>query len=470
MLYLLYIIIYVWIIVYMKIKLLILLLAMLIYPLYILAVSSSSNLIYYNEKILDNNSNQIVPELVFRFSLWTNSDYTTSDITPTWAINSGNSNFASYQEVQNVIWDSIWNYITAIWNTTPLPEIDPNKHKYLQVEIKRVWDADTTYKLVDIDSDVNNTNDRKKLESWMYSLNTIKNYLQQNYTIWTSSGQLALLGESWKFDSERIRNYVNETWFTLNYWDNSWDIILTFGKTLNEFLKWAWISERFELSSNLDISWSLTASSWAIISWKNVDDYFARIDWINASNIGFSGTWLTSTWVQGAIMEAYYRPASNIPFVATWGLSSTTVQGAIEELSSRYSTGQWSTELIHWDDVYWTKGCVMSNSSSWHENNGYIMTWTWRIITIGIVSDYYKHWTPGEYVISKNDNYGGYVPANKMTSISLTWTWTWSKSAYSLNPTPWPATLSFKPGDILRAYHVGDQNHEINIVIRIQYD
>lgn len=429
-------------------------------PLLIFASDLSQNLIYYQEKMVDEYSNPITATLVFRFSIWTSSDYQASDLTSTWAINSANPKFTGYQEIQTITPDAFGVYFAKIWIVNPLPILNPEIHRYIQAEIKRVWTGDTAFQPVI--TDYANGINRVAIDSALYSMNSIKNYFDQK--IWTDSGQIALLSWSWKFSADKINNFTNETSYTINQSDSTSDISLIFGKTLNKFIKWAWWSaQRFEMNDNLFVSGFINAASGATINGKDVNTYLTKIDNLSGSNIAITASWgLISTNVQDALVELNWnilnKNAWSIPFIATWGLSSTNVQSAIQEVSTRSSR----TETLNWDYLYWT--------TSW-KYRGFVMTWTWKIISISLATDPTDYRSEWDFVISKNDNWN-YSNSNKMTGISLysLWNWDSKNSAYSINPTPGSATLDFKPWDILRAYHVWSSHDESNLTIRVQYE
>ena len=148
-------------------------------------------------------------------------------------------------------------------------------HKYLQVEIKELWENDNKFEILDIDNDINNQTDRKKI--WISTFSIDSSSLDNN-KIWNNQWDIALLSENWVFNSDRIPNNTNNTQFTINCWDNNWDIKLIFGQAINKVLKWAQTSSQFEFWDSLKIWWNLIVN-WEIESnWKNVDEYLDRID------------------------------------------------------------------------------------------------------------------------------------------------------------------------------------------------
>jgi hypothetical protein len=181
--------------------------------------------INYQGVIFDNSNNPITIPLKFRFSLWSNSDYISSDLTSTGAININNSAWSSYTEEQIITPDINGNFQTSIGLTNPLPKLDFSIHKYLQVEVKNAEALDTDYALLDVDNDVTNTNDRKRLGSSPYALTADR---VDNKDVGYEAGNIPSLNETGKLPTTTIPNKTDEQDFTINATDKEGNTSLKF--------------------------------------------------------------------------------------------------------------------------------------------------------------------------------------------------------------------------------------------------
>lgn len=269
-------------------KIISVILVLIISPLFSVYLKAAPRTINYQWVVLDANSNPITDPLTFRFSLWKESDFVTSDISNAWAIVNTNVKYAWYFEVQNVTPDVNWNFNTAIWIITPLPVLNPSIHKYLQVEIKKVWDPDTKFQILDVDSNINNTNDRKLLSSAPYAITSES---LDSVSVWFWSWQLAPLNSSGQLNTNVVPNAVNSNSFTLNNSNIAWDVRLIFGQLLSKVLKWASAASRFELWDSLYIYWNFW-NDWNVNLWSSSNDK-VLIAWNLAASWSIYAAW---TW------------------------------------------------------------------------------------------------------------------------------------------------------------------------------
>lgn len=108
--------------------------------------------------------------LDLRFSLWSDADFTSSDLTGTGAVDTGAANYGDFvAEFWNVTPNEEGVINIPLGATTPLPDMDPQVQAYLQVEVRLNDDNgdDTAYELLDPDLDV--SVDRRQLSSVPYS-------------------------------------------------------------------------------------------------------------------------------------------------------------------------------------------------------------------------------------------------------------------------------------------------------------
>lgn len=430
------------------------------------------------------------------------------------------SDYGQWQESQNITTDRNWNFSTAIWMTNPLPKLDPDMQKYLQVEIKSATLSNSVFKLLDVDGDPNNATDRRFLHSSPYAITADIDPADINYV----------------YSPEFIINY-NTTWV---------DVTLKFWNSFDHILKWVQDKFRFELSNTLFVhgdllsTWSLTVDwSWSI-NWRDVDTYFDKIDNINAlwipfsatwgitstnvqkaieelsskvaddqiaSEVAFSWSWFTSTDVHNALQELSSRIsassddqlATEVPFSGSW-FTSTDVQSAIEELNSKVSDDQndyevpytWTAitastvkqaidqlapksklrSLITWSYAPWTDWDVNEGQDT-RRNIGQIMMHDWKITWMSVFdnpSDTTPAWW---FYITSNDNW--YFNWSKiLTQLwdNNWWEWDAYCKAYTTYPQPhpyWLNTLNFNAWDVLRVYHYWSASIDTFITLEVEY-
>jgi len=196
------------------------------------AATVPSNLLYEG-RILDGSRNPVTSAIVLRFSLWKSTDWTADDASGS-IINIAATNYGGWYEVQTITPSSNGIMSVQIGSGTALPTIDFAQHKYLQVEVKSVGEADTSYQLLDPTGDEGvDTVDRRFIGSVAYAKNAES---VQNRTVGTSSGNIVLFGSG---------GTINVT-------------TLTFGNDLlPQILKFSGTNNRFEFSKDVSISGTL---------------------------------------------------------------------------------------------------------------------------------------------------------------------------------------------------------------------
>ena len=191
-----------------------------------------------------------------RFSLWSSEDLDWNDITWSGSINTAAANYAGWQEEQSFTPDSYGIFSVQIGKINPLPNIDYNIHKHLQVEIKSSNSAITSYEILDPTGNLNDTKDRKALNSAFYALNADK---VDNTDVGTNPGDLVKLGSNRQWWINFIPGGTNEDKFILDNDDSAPnDIVLQFGRSLNKVLKFDTLNNRFDFNANALIQWILS--------------------------------------------------------------------------------------------------------------------------------------------------------------------------------------------------------------------
>ncbi len=181
------------------------------------ASTTTPNVLIYEGKLLDSSNTAISTAHVFRLSLWSSSDFIPNDIDITGVINIAAVNYGGWQEEQIITPNSDGTYSIQLGDINALPEINYNKHKYLQVEIKKNGTANTSYQLMDPTSDDGaDANDRQIIGSSAYSKNAdmLDNAIDANITaagnVELSFGDF-LLNQILEWDPDGVA--IGDGWF-----------------------------------------------------------------------------------------------------------------------------------------------------------------------------------------------------------------------------------------------------------------
>jgi len=201
---------------------------------FIVFAEDSPHIVLYEGRVLDDQQNPIETELTFRFSFWKSSDFVDTDINPDGSINTdpiSSPNYSGWIEKHTLTPNEQGTFSIKLGSVVPLPDLDYNFHKYLQVEIKDSSAPNTSYELLDPSSDEGLDNhDRKEIASSFYSLNA---------------------------------NASNEDSFIIdknNSIENSGlgTIKLQFGDTLAKFLEYDYSNNYFNFNDDVNIMGDLT--------------------------------------------------------------------------------------------------------------------------------------------------------------------------------------------------------------------
>lgn len=320
----------------------------------------------YQGIIFDAYNNPITTPLDFRFSFWSTGDYVLPNLAADGSIALDTTSFSGYQEVQTITADRNGNFHTAIGVNSPLPSLNPEIHKYLQIEVKAIDAPNTQYEILDIDSDVNNATDRKLLSSAPYAISTEALTIDD---IGTSSGKIPTLNSNGQIESSLIPNGSNGNIFTLNSSDAAGDIKLEFGSTLKKVIKWAEQAMRFEIGDSLyiwgnigvegntklgndandltTISGDLTVNG--KINGRDIAADGTKLDNFQdtdtddqtAQEVSLSSAFFSATNVYDALVglkqliTALATKASELAFTATPTITATNTQAAVEAVSQQ---------------------------------------------------------------------------------------------------------------------------------------
>ncbi len=198
-------------------------------------LTSVPQFLIYEGRLLDSSGYILNTAHTFRFSFWTVSDKTATDVDSlTGVLNVGAANYAGWTEVQTITPNNNGTFSIELGSLVSLPTIDYNVHKFLQVEVKTGGQPDSAYELMDPTGDNGaDTDDRKTLGSVPY----------------------AYVAES--------AQWSNDETFTLDH-DNTVEnagtgsIELQFGDTLARILSYDTDNAYFDFNDNVNIQGNLT--------------------------------------------------------------------------------------------------------------------------------------------------------------------------------------------------------------------
>ncbi len=219
------------------------------------AVSLAPQRMIYEARLLDSaGTSPLTSSHTFRFSFWSQSPVNVGDIAAG-SINTGAPNYSGWQEVQTAL-PTTKGFVTfELGTVTPLPQIDPAYHLYIQVEIKKTGDPDTSYEVLDR-APGNPLVDRAPIGSVPYALNADT---LDNADIGFNDGDIALLGTGGIFPLQTIPGGTNEDVFILDNDNTSiTSIDLQFGNTLGKILSWDLVNGYFNFNDNVNIEGDLT--------------------------------------------------------------------------------------------------------------------------------------------------------------------------------------------------------------------
>ncbi|PCI25438.1 hypothetical protein COB57_01825 [Candidatus Peregrinibacteria bacterium] len=241
---------------------------------------STPHSINYQGVIYDAQNQSIATPLDFRFSLWSDSNFNDTDVLENGDINIEAEYYSEYEETQTLTPDNNNSFHTAIGSKNELPQLQYDIHKFLQIEIKRTDAPESDYEILDIDSDITNSTDRRALNSSAYAINADS---VDNRSVGTESGDIAILNESAQFDMSVIPNSTNKDTFTLNA-DNSETsaVRIFFDSLLGKAI--SWINNRFEISDSLFVFGNFSNSGNTVLG--DGPDDTASV----SGNFYFSGT------------------------------------------------------------------------------------------------------------------------------------------------------------------------------------
>ena len=191
----------------------------------------------YEGRIVMQNGTIPADEYTMRFSFWDNGDYTPAVLNADGTLNTSLGGYTGWTETHSVDFNTLGHFSTILGNQQSLIDLHFDTYKFLQVEIKKTAEADTEYKLLDINGDNGaDANDRKTVASVPYARHAD-----------SSSGANV---ETFIIDAENIIETAG-----------TGQISLQFGGTLAEFLHYDFDLQRFIFTDDLQVNGDLFVSS-----------------------------------------------------------------------------------------------------------------------------------------------------------------------------------------------------------------
>lgn len=227
-----------------------------------LAAATVPNTHVYNGHLLNSAGTAITTAHKIRFSYWKSADFVSTDTTSAGAINTGATNYASWNEVHTVTPDSNGYFSVRLGSGTSLPSLATFaaaelQSLYLQVEVKSASAADTAYEVLDVDGN-NTAADRSPVLSVPFALNADR---VDQRDVGTGSGSIPFLQTGGLLPVSMIPDGTNQNTFIIDKdGTSSTDIALTFGGTLAKRLWYDAATTRFTFDDDLHTTGNFTAS------------------------------------------------------------------------------------------------------------------------------------------------------------------------------------------------------------------
>lgn len=249
----------------------------------VMAATTTPNIVPYEGVLKDAGGTAISTAHDFRFSFWSDSDFTVGvDRDGAGAIPGGAPGNSGFSEEHTVTPDASGFFqmdIGSVGGT--IPDFIFTTHLYIQVEIKVNGAADTAYETLDIDG-VDNATDRQAIGTLPYAHNS--DFID-NRELGESSGDIALLGAGDVFPTKFIPGGTDVDNFIIDADDDApGNIQLSFGALLNnQILEWdpdgvAAADGWFNFTDDVNIGGDLTITgtvNGVTIGPKNVGYQFA---------------------------------------------------------------------------------------------------------------------------------------------------------------------------------------------------
>ena len=280
------------------------------------ALETTNQQMVYEGVLLKPDETANTGNFSFRFSLWNNADFESSDILPAGTIDITRPDYLSWQELHPVTIGSDGKFSFTLGSITAFPAtVFDNKDLFIQVEVKAAADPDTAYEVVDINTD--NTIDRVQFNSVPSAFNADKiDFRDVGY----GNGQIPYLDDTTStLPTSVLPAASDDLTFTLNKNNTAGDISLIFGDSLAESLKWNDALDRFEFSDSVYIDGDLVVSGNFVPSPTNITEVLSP-QYPNAVFLA------DGTLNQGSMYQGVETIASEEKNILVWESQQTALQ------------------------------------------------------------------------------------------------------------------------------------------------
>ncbi|MDD5055303.1 MAG: helix-turn-helix domain-containing protein [Candidatus Peribacteraceae bacterium] len=253
----------------------------------------------YQGILQDSAGDPVTSSVTFRFSYWNSADFTSGDLTGTGAINIAAGTYIGWYEEHTLTPNSDGSFSVVLGSETSLPDLstlsqDVLTGLYLQVEVKNVGDADTSYDLLDVDSNDDSV-DRSQIHSVPFAQNA---ETVDQHSVGTGSGAIPLLGSGGALTLD-------------NGSSQSGSVTLQFGALLAKTLKYNIPNTRFEFSADTFINGTLTLSGSTIGTGTGA----GTIRWNGSDLQGYNGSGWTALDLGGGVFVGVTPATTSGSFV-----------------------------------------------------------------------------------------------------------------------------------------------------------
>ncbi len=378
------------------------------------ASTSTPYTMTYTAKLVNASGSPIRTSQSIRFSIWSDSDWDSSDIDVAGNIDALATGFSGWQETYTITPNSDGIFTVNLGSINTLPNFSASTHNFLEVDVKPSASPATSFEVLDPDGDTANTTDRKPLTSAPYAINadTVDNHDADN-----TPNNIPVLDAEGKLIFGVIPDGVNADNFTLDQDNNAPDNVITlqFGNAISQFLRWSDPSGRFELSNNLDINGDLSFTGTGNITGATIDGTLNTLLNIPASAL--------APHVETVRLSPAY-PAAVLTPDGSDNKGTLKLLYANSGPTSRYNYYNWTTNSVTIQDFdivvrYQLPADFISFTDS-------PLTLTYQTADADP--------THGKLDLSMLDSLG--QPANLLNAASLTSAASWSDAAITFADTP----------------------------------
>jgi hypothetical protein len=216
----------------------------------------------YKGTLLDSSGHAVTSPVNIRFSYWKSVDYISTDTTSTGAINSGATSYLHWNEVLTITPSATGYFSVVLGKTNALPNLSQLgegvlKLLSLQVEVKLATAPNTSYELLDADSN-DPLVDRSRTLPVPLARNS--DFLDQHDT-GTGASDIPVLNNNGQLLFSTIPGGTTVDFFTIDNDNSSTNLIeLKFGSSLGKKLSYNVLLNTFIFNANLEVQGSLTVT------------------------------------------------------------------------------------------------------------------------------------------------------------------------------------------------------------------